>query len=214
MARAQGARSQMLLAKEITYGTPPASGYSRMPFASTTLGQEQPLLDNELLGYGRDPLAPSRDAITSDGQVVVPVDAAAIGHWLTGLLGAPTSSGSGPYSHTFVSGGWALPSYAIEVGYPEVPSYEMFGGVKVDFIEWQAQRSGLLQATVGLIAQGMDADTVTGGGSPSDIVLTRFGHFNGSISRDRSSAGRSPMTETLRFTRLARIVGRSTRNRA
>jgi len=57
MARAQGARAQMALAFETTYGTPPVSGYTQMPFASATLGAEQPLLNSELLGYGRDPLA-------------------------------------------------------------------------------------------------------------------------------------------------------------
>lgn len=51
MARAQGARAQMALAFETTYGTPPVSGYTKMPFASTTLGAEQPLQTSELLGY-------------------------------------------------------------------------------------------------------------------------------------------------------------------
>jgi|GEM_PF-2995214 len=55
MARAQGARAQMALAFETTYGTLPMSGYTKMPFASTTLGAEQPLQTSELLGYGRDP---------------------------------------------------------------------------------------------------------------------------------------------------------------
>jgi hypothetical protein len=82
MARAQGARAQMALAFETTYGTPPASGYRRMPFASVTLGAEQPLVDSELLGYGRDPLAPIKDAATADGNVVVPIDADAFGFWL------------------------------------------------------------------------------------------------------------------------------------
>ena len=50
MARTQGARAQMALAFETTYGTPPASGFVRMPFASATLGSEQPLLNSELLG--------------------------------------------------------------------------------------------------------------------------------------------------------------------
>ena len=50
MARAQGARARMALAFETVYGTPPGSGYTRMPFASTTLGAEQPLLNSELLG--------------------------------------------------------------------------------------------------------------------------------------------------------------------
>ena len=82
MARAQGARALMALAFETTYGTPPVSGYTRMPFASTTLGAEQPLLNSELLGYGRDPLPPIKDAVTSDGDVVVPIDAQAFGFWL------------------------------------------------------------------------------------------------------------------------------------
>ncbi|HMR14658.1 MAG TPA: phage tail tube protein [Arachnia sp.] len=66
MARAQGARAQMALAFETVYGTPPASGFTKLPFASTTLGAEQPLLNSELLGYGRDPLAPIKDAVTAD----------------------------------------------------------------------------------------------------------------------------------------------------
>ena len=65
MPRAIGARAQMALAFETTYGTPPAGGFTRMPFASATLGAEQPLLSNELLGYGRDPL-PSIDASAID----------------------------------------------------------------------------------------------------------------------------------------------------
>jgi len=63
MARAQGARSLMAAAFETSYGTPPLSGYMQMPFASTSLGAEQPLLGSELLGYGRDPLAPIKDAV-------------------------------------------------------------------------------------------------------------------------------------------------------
>ena len=67
MARAQGARAQMALAYETVYGTPPVSGFRLMPFVRTTLGSEQPLLESELLDYGRDPLAPIKDAVTADG---------------------------------------------------------------------------------------------------------------------------------------------------
>jgi hypothetical protein len=199
MARAQGARAQLLMAKESVYGTPPASGYRRMPFASTTLGQEQPLIDNELLGYGRDPQAPSRDAITADGQVVIPVDAQGIGHWLTGLLGAPVTTGaSAPYTHTFQSGALTLPSYAIEKGTPEVPRYEMFAGCKVDWMEFKAERRGLLQATAMVVAQGMEPDTSSNGGTPTDLTLTRFGHFNGAVKRNGVAIG-NIVSLTMRY---------------
>ncbi len=114
MARAQGARAQMALAFETTYGTPPAGG-------STSLGAEQPLLNSELLGYGRDPLAPIKDAVTADGDVVGPLDAEAFGLWLKACFGAPTTNGTGPWTHEFQSGSRTLPSMSIETGMPEVP---------------------------------------------------------------------------------------------
>ena len=105
MARAQGARAQMALAFETTYGTPPVSSFTKMPFASTSLGAEQPLQTSELLGYGRDPQAPIKDAVTADGDVVIPIDAEAFGFWLKAAFGAPTTTGAeAPYSHEFRSG--------------------------------------------------------------------------------------------------------------
>lgn len=50
MARARGAQAQMALAFETTYGTSPADGVTTMPFVSTTLDAEQPLLNSKLLG--------------------------------------------------------------------------------------------------------------------------------------------------------------------
>ncbi len=143
MARAQGARSLMAAAFETTYGTPPqpdqnGGGYMQMPFACTSLGAEQPLLGSELLGYGRDPLAPIKDAVTADGDVVVPIDAEAFGFWLKTAFGDPVTTGTGPYTHTFVSGSWTLPSMSIETAMPEVPRFAMYSGCVLDQLSWQA----------------------------------------------------------------------------
>lgn len=189
MARAQGANTKFNMAFESTYGTAPVSGYLTMPFASTTLGQEQGLIDNELLGFGRDPVAPSRDAITADGDVVIPVDTDGIGHWLKALLGAPTTTGTTPKIHTFVSGATSIPSLSIEKGLPDVPLFEMYSGARVNQMAFKAERRGLLQATVGLIAQGMASATTTGAGTPTAVALTRFGHFNGAIKRNGAALG-------------------------
>ena len=185
MARAQGARAQMALAFETTYGAPPASGFTRMPFASATLGAEQPLLNSELLGYGRDPLAPIKDALTADGNVVVPIDAEAFGFWLKAAFGQPITTGTAaPYSHEFRSGGWVLPSMSIETGMPEVPRFAMYSGCVLDTLSWQMQRSGLLTATASLVAQGEAIATTSAAGTLAEIDLQRFGHFNGAITRN------------------------------
>lgn len=205
MARAQGARAQMALAFETIYGTPPVGGYTRMPFASTSLGAEQPLLNSELLGYGRDPLAPIKDAVTADGDVVVPIDAEAFGFWLKAAFGDPATTGTGPWTHEFQSGNWALPSLTIETAMPEVPRFAIYSGCMLDQISWQVQRSGLLTATARLIAQGETVGPASGVGTPADLALNRFGHFNGAITRNGSALGNVVSAEITYANNLDRI---------
>ncbi|WP_413219092.1 phage tail tube protein [Tritonibacter mobilis] len=188
MPRAQGARAQMALGFETVYGMPPAANsFWKMPFASTNLGSDQPLLNSELLGYGRDPLPPVKDAITADGDVAVPLDPRFLAIWFKALMGDPTTTGaSAPYSHEFQTGGWTLPSMSVEVGHPEVPLYSMVSGVVANSITWNMQRSGLVTATVACVAQGETDATSSSAGTLEELDLTRFGSFNGAIKREGS----------------------------
>jgi hypothetical protein len=190
----------MALAFETAYGTAPATGWRQVPFASTSLGAEQPLLTSELLGQGRDPVAPIKDAVAADGDVVVPIDVENFGLWLKAAFGAPATTGTapGPFTHEFRSGSWTLPSLAIETAMPEVPRFALYTGCVVDQLSWQMARSGLLTAMVRLVAQGEAVATTSGAGTPMALALQRFGHFNGTISRNGAALGnvvspRSPM---------------------
>ena len=205
MARAHGARAQMALAFESVYGTAPATGYRTVPFASTTLGSEQPLIASELLGQGRDPLAPIKDAVTADGDVVVPIDVENLGLWLKAAFGAPVTSGTTPKTHTFQSGNWTLPSMAIETAMPEVPRYAMYTGCVCDQLSWQMARSGLLTATARLVAQGESVAATTAAGTPTSLALQRFGHFNGAITRNGSPLGNVISAEVTYSNGLDRI---------
>ncbi len=205
MARAQGARAQMALAFGTVYGTQPVGGYTRMPFASTTLGAEQPLLGNDLLGFGRDPLAPIKDAVTVDGDVVMPIDVESLGIWLKAAFGDPITTGIGPYTHEFRSGGWSLPSLSIETAMPEVPRYAMYSGCLLDQLSWQVQRSGLLTATAKLVAQGETVGMATSAGTPAELGLQRFGHFNGAVSRNGAALGNLVSAEVTYANNLDRI---------
>jgi hypothetical protein len=125
--------------------------------------------------------------VTADGNIVIPIDAASIGFWLKAALGAPTTAGTTTKTHTFQSGNWTLPSLAIETGMPEVPRHAMYAGCKLDSLNWQMGRSGLLTATASVVAQGESVVTTSPAVSQVDLSLTRFGHFNGSIKRNRTA---------------------------
>ena len=92
MGRARGANALMALAFESTYGVPPAANFFQMPFANDDLGDEQGLIASDLLGQGRDPLAPSLDVINNVGSIGVPVDVRYFGLWLKLHFGAPTTT--------------------------------------------------------------------------------------------------------------------------
>ncbi|MDI3470371.1 MAG: hypothetical protein OJF62_002434 [Pseudolabrys sp.] len=190
MARARGANAVMAAAFETVYGTAPVAGYKKLPFVSSALGDEQNLIASDLLGYGREPLPPSRDVVNNDGDAVVPVDLRNFGTWLKLLMGAPTSvDNTGVITHTFVSGALALPSMAIEIGMPEVPSFGMNVGVRANMMKIQLQRSGLLNATMSLVAQGETKAAVSGAGSPTEAVIERFSQFMGEIKRNGAALG-------------------------
>jgi hypothetical protein len=205
MARAQGARAQMALAYETVYGTPPVSGFRLMPFARATLGSEQPLLESELLGYGRDPLAPIKDAVTADGEVVIPIDVEAFGYWLKAAFGQPATTGTTTKTHTFLSGSWTLPSMSIETAMPEVSRFAMYSGCVLDQLSWQMQRSGLLTASAKLIAQGETIAAATAAGTPTALGLQRFGHFNGTVKRNGTALGNVVSAEITYSNNLDRI---------
>lgn len=93
-------------------------------------------------------------------------------------------SASGPYNHVFQPG-LTLPDYALELGLPDVPSYHMNYGCVDNTLSIPLQRSGLVNATIGVIAQGEAAATgSTAAGTPSSLAIDRFGAFSGYIQRD------------------------------
>jgi hypothetical protein len=73
---------------------------------------------------------------------------------------------------------------SIEVGMPDVPSYGMNFGAGANTLAISLQRSGLLNATIGIIAQGETRSTSSGAGVPAESVIERFTQFTGTIRRD------------------------------
>ena len=308
MARARGANGIVAGAFSTAgYGTIPGSGFRKLPVASLDLGEDQDLLDSDVLGFGRDPQEAGDDVIKNEGSATVPVDLRNFGFWLRAMLGDPvttqgvaatgsvlftaqpannstltvngtvvtfvtatpiagqvqigatvadtvaalvaflnasadtsiddatysaslagttlnivhdtlgtagnsftlakgttpnpncTLSGAtltggaatGAYNHVFTAGQQSHPDAAIQIGMPEVPHYGMNYGVMANDLSIQMQRSGLLNATIALIAQGENTDASSMAGSlEAEWDIERFSQFAGFIEQDGVPLGK------------------------
>ena len=63
MGRALGADAKLAGAFETTYGTAPGTGFSNLPFVRSNLGAEQGLIEDDLLGNGREKFDPDRKSV-------------------------------------------------------------------------------------------------------------------------------------------------------
>lgn len=191
MPTALGARVALAQAFETTYGTAPATGYRRLSFTRANYGAEQPLIESNQLGLGRDPAAPMQGFVDVSLELQVPVDLVQIGWWLRMALGAPTTtSAAGVFTHVFESGSFSLPSAAIEIQNPEVPAFAMHAGVMLDSFGWDfARKNEPLDASLSFLARSEVTSAATAAGTPTTPGSIRLGHFNGSIQRNGSSLG-------------------------
>ncbi|MGI4880458.1 MAG: phage tail tube protein, partial [Janthinobacterium lividum] len=172
MTRARGSNALMAGSFETTYGTPPATNFIKLPFVSHTLGEQRGLIESDLLGFGREPLDPTYDVANNAGDVVVPVDARALGYWLKLLMGPSVDSAGagGLMNHVFTSGALNLPSMSLEIGNPDVPFFSTHYGLRGNMMKIALTRSGLLNATISLIAQGeTDPATTSAAGTPAAV---------------------------------------------
>jgi hypothetical protein len=182
--RAYGSDCILLAAFEATYGSLPASGFTRLSFKDSTLGAERPLGYDPLLGQGRDAQDPFYEAVKDEGDIGVPLDLRGLGFWLKGLFGAPvtTDHHDGSFSHAFTSGG-DLPSLGLEIGHARLATAKFFrhSGAKLDKLAFSMARSGAANATVSLVAQGETQAAQTIDAAPGALALKRFSQGSGTI---------------------------------
>lgn len=105
-----------------------------------------------------------------------------------GVVSGATLSGGG-YTHTFISGGTVLPSFAVELGHANVPAYFVHTGCMLNSMALNFQRSGAASATLNILAQGETRYTSSQGGTPTVRAYKPFSQFNGSVKRNQTALG-------------------------
>lgn len=176
------------------YGTKPTGNYQKLFFRSGNLGAAQNLINDPVLGQGRFVAQPSQGNVDINNSLQIPVDVRAVGIWLKGAFGAPTTTGTTPnYTHTFSVSSGNLPDLALELGHPDLSParYSMLLGMMVASIQFQMQASDQLpSATVNLLGQTEEnATSSTQAGTPTNYTYTPFTNFQGSIKRNTVALG-------------------------
>ncbi len=105
-----------------------------------------------------------------------------------GVASGATLSGGG-FTHTFVSGAAALPSFAAEIGHVNVPAYFVHTGCMLNSMALNFQRSGAANATLNILAQGETRFVASQGGTPTSRIYKPFSQFNGSVKRNGAALG-------------------------
>lgn len=189
MTRQHGYDFKLASAYESTYGTPPGSGYVFLPVKTFGLKRDRPFEKDPRLGLGRGGQALYQGRISCSGPVVVPVDVANIGYWLRQFLGSPSTTGTGPYTHVFTSGGASLPSMSLEAQHSSASTFEMFDGVYGSSIAFGLADDGEAIATLDLVGADCTKAGSTAAGSPSSETYEAFRQFYGSLQLDSSDLG-------------------------
>lgn len=181
MSLAVGAKSRLVIDFEETFGQDPAvaTGY-KMPFSSLTLAASQNLTEPSTLTGNRNKVAPVHGNIDVSGKVTFPIDARYIGLWLKGVFGAPTTTGVGPYTHTFTPGD-SLPSMVIEKGFTDVGQYFKYNGVKINSLNLAVGGDGELTADVELVGKSESLNSTEYDSSLNTYSFTRFSNFQVSV---------------------------------
>lgn len=188
MARAVGARARVAGALEGPPGTAETTGFIYLPFVNWGLSQGTPLLSDDALGFGADPLPPELDVNDVSGTVSVPLDVSNIGFWLSLIFGEATPSGTDPYTHAFVSNGWTLPSATFENQHPDATAYPLMTGAQASGFSISFQPGGqVLTMSMPMIARAETPDTESNAGSPTSLSYRRFSPRAVTVNRNGSA---------------------------
>ena len=188
MAMAKGYQSQVAMDFETTFGTDPgAPNGLAIPVNTFDVKGSRNLNSAQTIVGTRNPVEPFVGNNQVNGSAVIPVDVLAMGYWLKAMFGAPTTSGSGPYTHTFKLG-TTQPSLVLEKKFATATaSYMKMNGCKVSKFSLSAGGDGELTANVDIEGAKETVGTTAYDATLTAIALTRFNQFQAAIKEGGST---------------------------
>jgi len=193
MAQARGSNSKLLVGTEATFKTIANSNPHVLPFVSESLRLSRNLIDSQTIRVNRNPLNPARGNKDVTGDITVELTP-----YMTKMfyhaLGTFTTSGTSPYSHTFVISNLP-PGLTIEKQFTDLatPEYFTYAGCKVNSMRMTFAPEGFIETVFSIIGSAQTVTTsakLTGALDYSDdAVGQQFDGFQAAITEGGSTLG-------------------------
>ena len=203
----RGGLVPILLGFETTYGvTPGTPAMVQVPYLNESLSGSRAQNTSEVLDGRRDPSRSFQGNTDVQGTVSVPIEKRYFGYWLKGLMGDPTTSGAGPYTHVFkIDSVNCLPSMFIEKQMTDIPRYYLYNGLKINSMSFSVSGDGELTASMDLVGSASSDSAATQDAGPitlsyeqykfSDATIDEGGVANGDFTEITFEAGNNLDTE-------------------
>lgn len=187
----RGGKTAILVDFEDTYGTTPGTVTAfQVPFLSESISGSRAQNVSEVINGRRDPSRPFTGNLDVQGTITIPVDKRSIGIWLSGLLGFPTTTGVGPYTHEFkIDNTNCLPSMVVEKQMSDIPRYYVYNGIKISNMSFAFGGDGELTATVDVIGSTSSDSATSMDASPTVLSYEQFRQFDAAIDEGGSANG-------------------------
>ena len=172
MAQQSGSSTQIIIDTETTFGSVPAAPNAFvLPFVSESLRQSRTFVTSKTIHSNRNPSKPARGNVEVSGDINFEL-APEYGLLFKHIFGSVSTSGSGPYNHTFKIA--ELPvSMIVEKAYTNLASAKYFRylGCRVNSFKLSARTEGAIDCSVSLMGK---KEVISG--ESFDATETDLGH--------------------------------------
>jgi hypothetical protein len=177
---------------EVTFGTTPATPQMVLiPMQSTTLDFSKDIIQDPTLVADRMKREAKHGNIATGGNIVVTLQHGQFDDLLEAAL-------CGTWATNTIKSGTVTRSFTVEEGFLDVTEYRRFTGVKVNSLELSLAPNQVVQATFGLIGQGMTTAIIPLDSTPTALqAKVGLTHLGGTITVGGTSVVATSLTLSL-----------------
>lgn len=180
--QAAGSNARIIIAPESTFKTAATTQYQILPFINESFRLSRNLVESQVLRSTRNPSMPARGNMEIGGEISTELSPT-MGRLFKHALGSITTSGAGPYTHTFKIS--ALPtSLSLEKQFTDLatPQYFVYTGCKINSFSITAKPEGPIETKFSFMGAKEAVGTATKDASPRDLGHNPFDGYEAALT--------------------------------